>query len=126
MAKTVNFNKVVAEGRENIEIVSMVKDRIIFRPVQVVPKDVSQILNQDGQPIEKPTWDRWPVRGEVIYVTKDITEQFPDIKPGALIFIEDPRAGSGIDINNESLAMTRVSNVLLVYREVAKQKMTGK
>jgi len=126
MSKTVDFNKIYAEGKENIEIVSMVKDRIIFRPVKVVPKESSSILDQEGNPIEKQTWDRWPVRGEIIHVSPDITENYPAIAPGALVFIEDPRAGQGIHINGEMLAMTRVSNILLVYSELAKPKKEKK
>lgn len=126
MNRNVNFNKVIEEGPENIEIVVLVKDRIIFRPIKVVPKQTSKILDQDGNPIESHTWDRWPVRGEVVHVGKEVKELYPEIVPGSLIFIEDPRAGSGIEINGENLAMTRTSNIFLVYNDLNKDNRKKK
>lgn len=121
MSRKVDFKNVVALRPENIKIIGLMGDRIIFEPIKVVPKEGSKILDQDGNPIENPTWDRWPIRGEVVYVGSDLYKTHPLITSGSLIFLEDPRAASRIDVNGEMLAMTRLSNILLVYKELEKK-----
>ncbi len=118
MTKEVKFEDQIAEGAENISVLSMPGDRIIFEPVRVKPKSTSQIIDpQTNEPYEKPDFDRWPIRGKVKYVGKDIPEKHPGIEQGSMIFLEDINAIRGIDINGKHHGLTRLSNVLLVYED---------
>jgi hypothetical protein len=116
--KKIKFEERVVDGVENISVQALPGDRIIFEPIKVTPKSVSEVIDPaTNKPFEKPDWDRWPIRGVVRHAGADIEEKFPAIKTGTTIFLEDINAIRGIDINGKHYGLTRLSNVLLVYNE---------
>lgn len=117
MSKKADFKHEVVKGAEMITITAVLRDRIIFDPIKVVPANTSTILDQDGKPMETSLWDRWPIRGKVVYAGDEVKDVCESITEGSFVFIEDARACSRIDINGAPLAMTRISNILLVYDE---------
>ena len=105
---------------ENIEIVQVGSDRIIFEhlPVEAVKK--SEILDPNtGMPFEDKEhhYDRHPGRGIVVAYGSGIFDKIESLEVGDKIFIEDPRACTPILINGKKYLMTRSSNIILVYKE---------
>lgn len=125
MSKTIMFKpedviEIDAKIPEKIEVTLLLKDRIIFKPIFVKPKEESRILDpHTGKAIEKEEeLDRWGTRGEVVFVGKDIQEAYPEIKKGARVFLEDHNAVRAVKINGALYGSTRLSNIFLIYEDL--------
>lgn len=125
MSKTIQFKtddviEIDSKIPEKIEVTMLMKDRIIFKPIFVKPKDKSLILDpHTGQSVEKQDeLDRWPTRGIVVHAGKTILEEVPELTPGTTFFVEDHQAVRAIKINGKLYGSTRLSNIYLIYKDV--------
>lgn len=116
--KKIKLEEMIVKGKEDIKVLSLPGDRIIFKGIQVKPVNTSKIVHPEtGKPFDKPDFDRWPLRGVIKHIGVGVKEKLPDAKVGSNILIEDINAVSGININGEHYGMTRVSNIILVYED---------
>ena len=125
MAKSIKIGAKVNTDKENpesIDIVHVMKDRLILEPIVVNPIKRSDIIDPNtNKPYEdKASFDRYPFRCLVRFCGEDIMKDTP-IRPGHTVFVETYQATSQIVINGELLVTTRMSNILLVYKELEKK-----
>jgi hypothetical protein len=125
MSKTIQFKsseviEIDAKIPEKIEVVALMKDRIIFKPIFIKPKQKSKIIDpHTGESVEKQDeLDRWPTRGEVVYGGEIIQKEVPELKPGVKFFVEDHNAVRALKINGKLYGSTRLSNVYLIYEDL--------
>lgn len=116
--KKIKLEEKIVKGKENIKVLSLPGDRIIFKLIEVKPVNTSKIVHPEtGKPFDQPDFDRWPLRGQIVYVGREVKDKLPDAKIGNYVFLESLQAASRIDINGEAYGMSRVSNVILVYED---------
>ena len=121
MAKEIKFKMVKEDFDEDIEVLELYSDRIIIEPYFIAPKKVSTIINPETtKPYESPDWDRYPRRGIVVAVGKEVAEKGYNLQPLDRVFIEDPNALVHLPMNGKNFFRTRISNVILVFKQNAR------
>ena len=112
--------KEVGEKPENIEILKVMSDRIICEVIDVKPVKESPILSPHtlkSVTDKEFDYDRHPMRGIIFQVGEKIQKEHPDIVPGLEVFFESEVAGYLIKINGKEYFQTRLTNILLVYKD---------
>lgn len=114
-----DFLRLEDDGVEDITVLGLLKDRVIFRPIQYEAKgDTGLISPHTGKVIRRDErLGRYGLRGIAVYVGDDVLLQVPGFVAGTCFFIEDRNAIRGIKINGRGYGITRLSNIFLLYRD---------
>ncbi len=123
--QVISFRTMEPDKDENIEVLTMFKDRIMIDAFFYKPIKKSKILNpHTNEPMETPdAFDRHNKRGKIVFLSNDLKESCPELKEGVYVMFESQNACSPIFINGKAYLLTRLSNIILAYKSKGEEEL---